>query len=265
MKSKQIQDCNGWFTIEEIDSNTFAISEYGHWENAHSYLLIGRSRACLIDTGTGIGNIKEVTDSLTDLPVQVVTTHVHWDHIGGHGFFTELAVHFADAEWLRGGLPIPLHMIRRSLLQEPLTRPAPAGFDPAGYRPFTGEPARLLHDGDLIDLGERTLRILHTPGHSPGHICLYEAERGYLYTGDLIYQGTLYAFYPSTDPLAFAASVQRLCELSEVRRILPGHNELKLPDGFLQAVNEAFQKLKANGLLRQGTGLHSFEKFNIKL
>lgn len=76
-----------WFTVTSIDSQTFVISEYKHWEETHCYLLCGRERAILIDTGLGVSNIKAVVDSLSSLPLMVVTTHVHWDHIGGHGYF----------------------------------------------------------------------------------------------------------------------------------------------------------------------------------
>ena len=82
-----------WFTVEKIDARTFAISEYKHWEETHCYLLCGTERAVLIDTGLGVANIKNVVDDLTDLPVSVITTHVHWDHIGGHKYFANFAVH----------------------------------------------------------------------------------------------------------------------------------------------------------------------------
>ena len=101
-----------WFTIEKIDNNTYAISEYGHWEKMHSYLLIGKTYALLIDTGLGIGNIKKEVDLLTDLPVKVVTTHVHWDHIGGHSLFSDISVHTDDAKWLKSGIPIPINIIK---------------------------------------------------------------------------------------------------------------------------------------------------------
>ena len=63
-----------WFTVEKIDNNTFAISEYKHWEETHCYLLCGNEKAILIDTGLGVENIKEITDSLTKLPIMVITT-----------------------------------------------------------------------------------------------------------------------------------------------------------------------------------------------
>ena len=79
-----------WFSVEKIDSDTFAISEYKHWEDTHCYLLCGTEKAVFIDTGLGVGNIREIVDSLTSLPVTVMTTHVHWDHIGGHRYFEKI-------------------------------------------------------------------------------------------------------------------------------------------------------------------------------
>ena len=73
-----------WFTVEPIDSDTFIISEYKHWEETHCYLLCGTKKALLIDTGLGIENIKKVVENLTALPVSVLTTHAHWDHIFVH-------------------------------------------------------------------------------------------------------------------------------------------------------------------------------------
>ena len=91
---------DSWFTVETIDSQTYAISEYRHWEETHCYLLCGREKAILIDTGLGISDIRKVVERLTDLPVTVVTTHVHWDHIGGHGLFDTIAVHELEKDIL---------------------------------------------------------------------------------------------------------------------------------------------------------------------
>lgn len=63
-------------------------------------MLIGEERAALIDTGLGIDNIKRITDQLTDLPIIVLTTHVHTDHIGSHQEFDTIYVHEDDADWL---------------------------------------------------------------------------------------------------------------------------------------------------------------------
>jgi glyoxylase-like metal-dependent hydrolase (beta-lactamase superfamily II) len=254
-----------WFTVTAIDGDTYAISEYGHWENVHSYLVIASTSAALIDTGLGIGDIRSVVTRLTDLPVQVLTTHVHNDHIGGHGLFSSIAVHKEESMWLENGVPLPPEQVKAWLMKEPFRQPAPVGFDPNAYRPFRGKPTRTLSDGDCIDLGNRHLKVIHTPGHSPGHICLYEENRGYLFAGDLLYSGKLDAYYPSTDPAAFAKSVERLSELVEVRRILPGHYTLDLGRHFLQRVHSAFNALSAQDLLKHGTGIHDFGDFKIHL
>ncbi len=127
---------DNWFTVEAIDSMTYAISEYGHWENVHSYLVIGDKYAALIDTGIGIGNIKEVVDQLTSLPIKVITTHVHWDHIGNHGLFDEIYVHELAKDWLLRGIPgLPIEVIRRDVSRD-ITKSLPKGFNFDEYEPF---------------------------------------------------------------------------------------------------------------------------------
>lgn len=86
------------FIIQKIDAKTFAISEHGYHEKVHSFLLLGETEALLIDTGQGIDSMKRVTDQLTSLPISVVTTHVHYDHIGSHGEFDQVYVHKKDAD-----------------------------------------------------------------------------------------------------------------------------------------------------------------------
>lgn len=87
-----------WYTVEQLDEATFVISEYGHWEQTHCYLLIGHDRALLIDTGLGVGDIRRQVEHLTDKPVAAVATHIHWDHIGGHKFFPDFYAHEGEKE-----------------------------------------------------------------------------------------------------------------------------------------------------------------------
>lgn len=249
-----------WFTVERIDCDTYAISEYGHWEETHSYLLCGSERAVLIDTGLGVADIRAVVERLTGLPVLVLTTHVHWDHIGGHQFFPEFAVHEAEAGWISEKFPLPLAAVKANLLREPCA--FPQGFDPGAYRIFQGAPARILRDGERVELGGRWLTVLHTPGHSPGHCCFYEPERKYLFSGDLIYEGCLDAFYPTTDPLDFMKSVRRVAGL-EVERVLPGHHALDIAPGLIREIDQGFRQLDEQGKLRRGGGVFNFGGFGI--
>ena len=104
-----------WFTVEALEPDTYAISEYRHWEETHCYLLCGERLALLIDAGLGVSDLRAVTGRLTDLPVLAAVTHVHWDHIGALGQFSSVAVHAAERDWLAGGFPLPLEVVRRNL------------------------------------------------------------------------------------------------------------------------------------------------------
>ncbi|MBP8968748.1 MAG: MBL fold metallo-hydrolase [Lachnospiraceae bacterium] len=251
-----------WFTVEEIDTQTFVISEYQHWEEPHCYLLCGQNEAVLIDTGLGVSNIKRVVEELTVLPITVLTTHVHWDHIGGHGLFDRIAIHEVEKDWLSGSFPLPLEEVKKQITKLPGS--LPEDFDAETYHIFQGEPQILLHDGDCFDLGGRTLRVLHTPGHSPGHCCFYEPERRFLYSGDLIYKGSLDAFYPTTDPLLFYLSVKRLAEL-DVSCVLPDHHDLEIPVSLIDEIRTDFSQIEKNGQLKQGSGLFDFGDIKIHI
>ena len=251
-----------WFTVEKIDAQTFAISEYKHWEETHCYLLCGIEKAVLIDTGLGVANIKKVVEKLTDLPVNVITTHAHWDHIGGHKYFPNFAVHEAEVSWFSEQFPIPLQVVKKNLMLKPCDFPADFCLD--DYQIFKGDPTSVLHDGDIIDLGNRTLQVIHTPGHSPGHCCFYEQDRGWLYSGDLIYKGCLYAFYPTTDPQLFYNSVKRV-QKYKISRILPAHHKLNIRVSMIDEIEDAFEQIKKSGKLIQGNGLFEFGDFQIHI
>lgn len=253
---------NSWFTVEKIDSDTFAISEYKHWEETHCYLLCGDKKALLIDTGLGVSNIRTVTDSLTKLPVTSVTTHVHWDHIGGHKYYDNIAVHEKESDWLSVRFPLPLKTVKENLTK--LFCDFPPDFDINAYQIFQGIPQMLLHDGACLNLGGREIRVIHTPGHSPGHCCFYEPERRYLYSGDLIYIGCLDAFYPSAVPAQFRESIGKIKPL-KISRILPGHHRLSVPADIIGRIDEAFNSLSDSGILKQGSGLFSYGDFQIHI
>lgn len=253
---------DNWFTVEKIDDDTFVISEYQHWEETHCYLLCGAASAVLIDTGLGVANIKEIVDTLTDLPVLVITTHIHWDHIGGHRYFSDIAVFEKEEKWLSEKFPIPLQVVKKNLTCKPCT--FPESFDLDSYQVYQGTPAKILKDGELISLGNRQLQVIHTPGHSPGHCCFYEAERKYLFSGDLIYQGCLDAFYPTTDPQLFLQSLEKIQNLS-LNKILPGHHTLHIPVDMADKIKKAFRKLSEEGKLKQGNGIFDFGEFQIHI
>lgn len=252
---------NDWFTIEKIDNKTYAISEYQHWEEVHSYLVLGSDKALLIDTGLGISNIKEVVDEIIDLPIIVATTHVHWDHIGGHKYFNNIAVHSLEKDWLLK-FPISLSAVKNNILKEPCN--FPKTFDIEKYEIYKGKPTIILNDNDIIDIGNRKIKVIHTPGHSPGHICFYDIDNKYLFTGDLVYEGKLDAYYPTTNPIDFKNSIDKIRKL-DVNKVLPGHHKLKIDKNLIDEIGKAFEELEQKGCLKQGNCIYKFERFSIHI
>ena len=252
---------NDWFTINEIDKDTYVISEYRHWEETHCYLLNVTKRSLLIDTGLGICNISEVISELTDKPVTAIATHIHWDHIGGHKYYPDFYAHEAELDWLNGGFPQPLETIKEYVVDR---CELPTDFQINEYKFFQGKPTKILHGGEHIDLGGRMVAVIHTPGHAPGHMCFWEANTGYLFTGDLVYKDTLTAWFPSTDPKAYLKSLETVSELP-AKRVFPAHHSLDIQPELLTRMRKAFRELKANGKLHHGSGTFDYGDWSVWL
>lgn len=252
---------NNWFTIDKADKNTYIISEYRHWEETHCYLLNGSQRSLLIDTGLGIGNISEAAAKLTDKPVTAVATHIHWDHIGGHKYYPDFYAHEAELDWLDGGFPQPLETIKGYVTER---CDLPEDFHIDDYRFFQGKPTRVLHGGEHIRLGDRVIEVIHTPGHSPGHMCFWEEKTGYLFNGDLAYRGMLTAWFPSTNPEAYLKSLETVAALP-VKKVFPAHHALDIRPEMIIRMRNAFVQLKEKGMLHHGSGTFDYGDWSVWL
>ena len=250
-----------WFSTKQIDENTFVISEPNHWEETNCYLLVEKEYALLIDTGLGVSDISKEVLKITDKPVIAVPTHVHWDHIGGLWNFPEFYVHESEKDWIEGNFPLSNEFVRKMLVKENSLTDF-SNLDK--YKVFRGKPQRLLSDGDIIDLGNRKIKVLHTPGHSPGHMCFFEEEKGYLFSGDLIYKGTLFANYESTDPEKYLESVQKISKLP-VKRVFPAHHSIDIPTDIISDVDKGLTDIEKQGKLCHGSGLFEFNQWSIIL
>ena len=130
---------------------------------------------------------------------------------------------------------------------ERLVRPLPDDFAPAAYRIVPSRATRLLEDGDVLDLGGRSLEVIHTPGHSPDCICLIDRENGLLFGGDTVNTGPVYAQYDESDLSQFASSMARLAGMSDdVRRVFVCHYlRLENEPSLLGEMADGFQRILA--------------------
>lgn len=215
----------------------------------------------LIDTGLGISNIYDEVVKLTDKPIIAVATHIHWDHIGGHKYFPDFYAHVDELDWLNGKFPLSMKVIKEMVVDR---CDLPNGYDESNYELFQGMPTKVLVDHDVINLGGGQIEVLHTPGHSPGHLCFWESDTGYLFTGDLIYKGMLFANYPSTDPKAYLASLNKVAELP-VKKVFPAHHSLDIQSEILIRMLETFRQLKADGMLHHCSGKFDYGDWGLWL
>jgi glyoxylase-like metal-dependent hydrolase (beta-lactamase superfamily II) len=232
-----------WFRVDELGDSVFRISEPHVHEliSSNSFLVLGRDRDLIIDSGLGIAPLRPVIDRYRSAahPIIAVATHSHYDHVGSMPEFDQRLIHPAEASamasaedegtLLSADFPESFRRICAKLgmpLPQVLITAAPrSGYDPAEYRLQPAEPTGLLEEGDTVDIGDRSFEVLHLPGHSPGGIALYERDSKILFSGDAVYDGPLLdEGIPGADIPAYCETMRRLAVLP-VTAVHAGHNE----------------------------------------
>ena len=162
------------------------------------FLVLGEKKAALIDTGSGFGNIRQLVSELTDLPVQVLLTHGHMDHCGGVFYFDEAWLSPADTELFETTCDI---RTRRNYIEFTTAQMgAPLAVSDVEFV----QPRRMnLHpiaDGDLFDLGGRSLLAIAVPGHTRGSVVFLDRENRMIFMGDACNNST-FLFLPESVPV----------------------------------------------------------------
>jgi glyoxylase-like metal-dependent hydrolase (beta-lactamase superfamily II) len=212
-----------WFEVYKPASGVFAIYEPHQAEETIAYLIVGDKKALLFDTGMGISDIKKVTAELTKLPILVLNSHTHDDHVGGNWEFT--TVYGMDTDFTRKNAEGSHEDAQAEITPDQICGILPKGFDPKTYATRPWKITAYIHDGDHFDLGGRTIEVIATPGHTPDAISLIDRANGLLFTGDTYYPAPIWLFRPETGLKAYAASISRLNALAPVIKLVLGaHN-----------------------------------------
>lgn len=212
-----------WFEVRRLDDGISLIHEpyIRPFYRCNLWHIQGRERDALIDSGSGLVSLREQLPWLTERPLLAVASHTHFDHIAGHHEFAERLVHPAEADILAA--PDGANTLATAFVDDAMFEAHPdCPLCYAEYRVHAAPATRLIEDGDVLDLGNRVLEVLHTPGHSPGGISLWEARSGTLFSGDILYDGPLIEDAYHSNLADYARSLQRLRRLP-VRAVHGGH------------------------------------------
>ncbi len=263
------QAADRWFSSFPIGDGIVIIAEPGY---VTSYLLLGRDLSVLFDSGLGIFDISAEVARFTDTPVLVVNSHEHIDHCGGNRFFDHVAGHpllgdrgprpadhEAAVRWL-GGYSREIteaYAAYRALDEEHFhqldarmhLKAPPTESELAGWRHSPVVLSRTLADGELVDLGDRRIEVIHCPGHTPASLALYERDSGTLLTGDAVIAGVSFAHLAGADPAEFARSARLLHERASghLDRVLVPHTlRFSMPPDFLDEVVRGWQQMSGD-------------------
>lgn len=261
---KIFKAAGGWFRVREVAAGIWLLGEPPH---VNTWLVVGSARAVLIDSGLGVRPIRPVVEAITDLPILVLNTHSHFDHIGGNHEFDQILIHpdgvpiiakdvprevlveYLDyAEKMEQALPTYIESDRSfffSLAPADAPRPFPIKGTNNTWQIPGSKASGVLSDGHVVDLGGRELKVIATPGHSPDHVAFLLEPDGLLFAGDAISTGAIYLQWPESNVVDFAQSAKRLSALiPDIHAVLVHHwvRYSTLPY-FLRDVSEGAQDL----------------------
>lgn len=238
-----------YYKVIDMGDNIYHI-----WEPAGtaSSLIIGKTKALLIDTGYGYGDLKSVVRSLTDLPLRVVNTHCHIDHAGGNYLFQE---NQPESDFSIGINPYEETVYRlyqieqkplviQKILREksPEEYPWSQDFDKEKYLEYKDCKFDALQDGEFIDLGERKVRVIFVPGHTMGSVIFFDEQTGTLFSGDNISNSLWIQFDQSENVYRFAEHLKKVQKLP-IQKIISSHKQAPWPPEIIQLELDAIEHI----------------------
>lgn len=196
--------------IIKIDSGTWRIED----GFVRFFLLEGADKAVMIDSGMNCPDAAEIAKSLTDKPVMLLNTHGDGDHTSGTAGFSQIYMHALDYT----NCGVSARYPETSLVE--------------------------VNDSDLIELGDRTLKIIHIPGHTKGSIAILDVKNRVLYAGDSVQKGHIYMFGDKRQPEKYVESLEKLIAMGdEYDFVYASHDECILPGDYAKKVKAAWQQV----------------------
>lgn len=248
-----------WFITKQVAQNTWAISD--HYKDT-MYLAVGEHSALLMDTGWGVGDLAGLVASLTPLPLIVVNTHGHPDHVMGNGQFQQVFIGKEDQDFIAQPMaPDVRNWTVKNILFPPSQPFEPSllpNFCPETWASEVAKQIIPISEGYVFDLGRRQLEVISLPGHTPGSICLLDRQQRLLFTGDSVHNAQLWLHLEESTTLA--EYQESLCHLQAWRGdfdwMLWGHGMEPIPAGHLDDLTQAVQGLVAGRFV--GSYVHTF-------
>jgi glyoxylase-like metal-dependent hydrolase (beta-lactamase superfamily II) len=187
----------GRIVVGQLEVNCFVVSDEA------------TSKALIIDPGDEVERISEAIDSGRLKPEFILCTHAHYDHVCAAGDLKKAY-----------GAPLVMHEGEADTYASTRRLCVSWGYEPEDFPP----PDRTVTDGETVTLGSLTFRVIHTPGHTPGGICLFGED--VLFTGDTLFRGSVgRTDLAGGDMQALLSSLEKLLRLPAGTRVLSGHGE----------------------------------------
>lgn len=204
------------YTIKQIYEDTYLIDE--HYSSM--FLLVGSERALVIDCGTGVADFKSIIEGVTDKPYDVAMTHSHVDHIGGRGQFDTIYVSEKDAEFIKS-----VTVFQRKGYSVISRFSLGAKYSGLNIRKVEVEPTvRILREGDLLQLGGRSVAVYETAGHTVGSLSFLDVENRTIFIGDVANEFLLMALPHCTSLEEMIATHDKLLAMDSYDTVWSSHH-----------------------------------------
>ena len=208
--------------IIQMNEDTWRIEDHG----VRFFLLTGKEKALLIDSGMQVRNAREIAGTITALPLELLNTHADMDHVGSNDEFSSFYMNPSEA---------------------------------SNYYNVQNKSGTIMpvYEGDVLDLGERELEIIALPGHTPGSIALLDKKHRCLFSGDPIQDGNIFMFGVQREMHAYILSLQRLEKrIDEFDEVFPSHGSIPVKTELIGKLIEGAQKVLAGKITGKKAEIH---------